>query len=384
MTDYRKMRYAFNYLDFDIQRINQETVWNQMLNRLKSSTEREGVDTLILLGQYGYGKTFILHKLDELLNSNNRADTPFNIDELISCLIKITPSEPAPKIGLTFVTNIFKNIGRTKLEEVSKKMKLEDFDVLDFEMKKIFNRFQKGSENDKVAAFNWITGQSVNEEDKRLNIRGKFNNSEKALRYLIQFLVLLKKVGYNSLIVLVDEFEYVVTVYSPVKVNQMMHMFRYLYDEFAEFVTKKATLANLVFVIAITPTGWDDLTNLEKPSSIPVKTGGAGIRPWLNRVHPVRGRNVFELRPLNKDETKSLIVERLKKKQENTDDIPYETYPFVTPPFINFLYEQTKGVPKEIIQNCDLIIGVALETGLKEINEVNAKEILETYKLYKE
>lgn len=384
MTEYTKARHAFNYLDFDVKRVNQDEVWNKMMNRLESSVEREGVDTLILLGQYGYGKTFILNNLNDAFNGKTSDVVPFDADRVISCRINITPSEPAPKIGLAFVTSIFKNIGRSKLEEISKKMKLEHFKLLDLEMKKVFNRLQqeKGEES-KVAAFNWITGQSVSEENKRLNMSTGLNNSDKALRYLLQFLVLLKRIGYGSLIVLVDEFEYVVTVYSPKKVNQMMHMFRHLYDEFAEFKRKNFSLANLIFILAITPTGWDDLTNLEKPSSIPVKTGGAGIKPWLNRVQPIRGRNLFELRPLEKEETQRLVIERLEKKLEKTE-VPYETYPFVTPPFIDLLYQQTKGVPKEILQMCDLVISVALEKGLEDINAENGKEILVTYRLYRE
>jgi len=383
MSGYEEVRDAFDYLDFAVKRINQDAVWTQIITRLGSSMQREGVDTLVLLGQYGYGKTFILHKLDDLLNGKTREKVPFEIEKVFSCRIAITPSEPTPKIGLAFVTSIFRNIGRSKLEEISKKMELKHFRLLDIEMKRIFNRFQQEKDEDKIAAFHWITGQSVSEENKRLNMRTGLNESDKALNYLTQFLVLLKRIGYNSLVVMVDEFEYVVTVYSPRKVNQMMHMFRHIYDEFAEFKEKGLNLANLIFIIAVTPTGWDDLTNLEKPTSIPVKSGGAGVRPWLNRVRPIRGRNLFELRPFNREETEMLVIARLEKKRKETE-VPYKTFPFVTPPFIDLLYKQTKGVPKDIIQLCDVIIGVALERGIPEINAENGKEILRTYHLFKE
>jgi len=382
-TDYENVRYAFDYLDFAVKRINQDAVWQQIINRLSDSMQRGEVDTLILLGQYGYGKTFILHKLDDVLNGRSKEKVPIDPNEIVPCRINITPSEPKPKIGLTFVTSIFKNIGKSKLEEISKKMQLKDFEVLDIELKRVFNRFQQGTEEHKVAAFHWITGESVNEENKMLNMRTGLKESDRALNYLTQFLVLLKRISYKSLVVLVDEFEYVVTVYSPSKVNQMMHMFRHIYDEFAESKTKGLNLANLIFVIAITPTGWDDLTNLQKPTGIPVKTGGAGVRPWLNRVQPIRGRNVFELRPFNREETEMLVIARLEKKRKETQ-VPYETFPFVTPPFIDLLYEQTKGVPKDIIQMCDVVISVALERGLPEINAENGKEILKTYHLFKE
>jgi hypothetical protein len=379
-TNYEKARYAFDYLDFDVKRINQNTIWSQMINRLGDSVRREGVDTLILLGQYGYGKTFILHKLSDVLSGKTKAKVPFDLNNVVSCRINITPSEPKTKIGLTFVTSIFKNIGMSKLEEIGKKMELKHFKLLDIEMKRVFNRFKEGTEKAKNAAFHWITGESVSEENKMLLMRTGLNDSDKALRFLTQFLVLLKRVGYHSLVVLIDEFEYVVTVYSPRKVNQMMHMFRHIYDEFAELKERGLTLANLIFVIAITPTGWDDLTNLEKPTSIPVKSGGAGVRPWLNRVQPIRGRNVFELRPFNREETEMLVIARLEKKQT---EAPYKTFPFLAPPFIDLLYEQTKGVPKDIIQICDLVIGVALERGLPEINAENGKDILKTYHLFK-
>lgn len=382
-TNYEKARYAFDYLDFDVKKIDQDVTWTQMINRLGDAMKKQGVDTLILLGQYGYGKTFMLYKLSDVLNGKIKEKVPFDPNKVISCRINITPSEPKAKIGLAFVTTIFKNIGLSKLEEIAKKMELKHFRVLNIEMKRVFNRFKEGKENAKMAAFRWITGESIAEENKMLFMRTSLNESDKALNCLTQFLVLLKSVGYHSLVVLIDEFEYVVTVYSPRKVNQMMHMFRHIYDEFAEFKKKGYALANLIFVIAITPTGWDDLTNLEKPTSIPVKSGGAGVRPWLNRVQPIRGRNVFELRPFNRKETEMLVTARLEKKRKESE-VPYKTFPFVTPPFIDLLYEQTKGVPKDILQICDLVIGVALERGLKEINAENGKEILKTYHLYKE
>jgi hypothetical protein len=379
---YENVRDAFDYLNFEIGRIDQDEVWNQMIDRLRNSLKRETVDTMILLGQYGYGKTFVLHGLENVLKGKT-TDVIFDPNKIVCCRMNLSPSEPTSRVGLTFVTNIFKNIGRPKLEEISKKMQLKDFKLLDIELKAVFNRFQQGNEENKTAAFHWITGESVGEENKMLVVRTGLNKSEKALRYLSQFLTLLKQTGYDSLVVLVDEFEYVVTVYSPRKVNQMMHMFRHIYDEFAESKTKGLAPANLIFVIAVTPTGWDDLTNLEKATSIPVKSGGAGVRPWLNRVQPIRGRNVFELRPFNKKETEMLVIARLEKRRGETK-VPYQTFPFVTPPFMNLLYEQTKGVPKDIIQLCDLVISVALERGLKEIDAENGKEILKTYHLLKE
>jgi len=381
-SDYENVRDAFDYLDFKIQRINQDEVWNQIIDRFKNSMKRDIVDTIILLGNYGYGKTFILHSLENALKGKTEEGL-FDPNKTVCCRINLSPSEPTAKIGLTFVTNIFKNVGRPKLEEIGKRIQLKDFKLLDMELKAVFNRLQQGKEESKEAAFHWITGESVAEENKMLFARTGLNESEKALRYLNQFLVLLRHVGYNSLVVLVDEFEYVVTVYSPRKVNQMMHIFRHIYDEFAESKMKGLNPANLIFVIAVTPTGWDDLTNFEKATSIPIKTGGAGVRPWLNRVQPIRGRNLLELRPFERKETEMLVIARLEKKRGETK-VPYETFPFVTPPFINLLYEQTKGVPKDIIQLCDLVISVALERGLKQIDAENGKEILKTYHLFKE
>ncbi|MCW4011125.1 MAG: DUF2791 family P-loop domain-containing protein [Candidatus Bathyarchaeota archaeon] len=379
-SNYSDVAGAFEYFDFDVDRINQDEIWDQMIKRLKNSMDKETIDTIILLGHYGCGKTFLLHSLEKVL-SGKIEEGKFDSNKIVCSRINLSPSELPTKIGLNFVTSIFKAIGLKKLEEISQKMELKDFSILDFEMKAIFQKLREKYEESKIAAFHWITGESVSKENTKLNMRTGLNSSEKALRYLNQFLTLLKAIGYESLVVLVDEFEYVVTVYSPSKVNQMMHMFRNIYDEFAESKTKELKPANLIFVIAITPTGWDDLTNLEKTSSILIKTGGAGVRPWLNRVNPVRGRNLFELKPFDEEETRELVTARLRKNRKEKN-IPYDTFPFVTPPFIDLLYKKTKGIPKDILQLCDLVISIALERGLKEINAENGKEILETYRVF--
>ena len=87
---------------------------------------------------------------------------------------------------------------------------------------------------------------------------------------------------------------------------------------------------------------------------------------------------------MNRTEVEDLIVSRIAKKRIEFAKAPNKTFPFVTPGFINVIYEISKGIPRKVIDYCDLVLENAVKEELKEVNEKETKEILTKLKLFYE
>jgi hypothetical protein len=79
-----------------------------------------------------------------------------------------------------------------------------------------------------------------------------------------------------------------------------------------------------------------------------------------------------------------MIEDRIKKKRIEYKRVPYKTFPFIHPQFFDVIYEASYGIPRDVIDFCDLVLDNAIAEGLKEIDGKDAKRILKKFNLYPE
>lgn len=178
--------------------------------------------------------------------------------------------------------------------------------------------------------------------------------------------------------ILIDEFEYVVNVYSEKQVTTILHTFKEIYDEYIRVTTKKPkSMVNLIFIIAMTPKGWDFLVETE--AKLSKKTGEGGITPWMDRIRPVE--YTVLLGPLSKTGVTEMIKDRIEEKRLKYKKFPYVTFPFIHPEFFDYIYEASEGNPRFILQYCDIVLDNAIKDEIKEINAKYSKKILEEFSI---
>lgn len=371
--------YGFKEPPFDPDSLDYEmrgrtAKWNELKKLVERVLGGIGVKTILVLGDYGYGKTFTLEKISKAF-AKNEFD---GANKSIIASIRLAESEPESRIGLSFVSKIFYEIGFDNLVEIAKKIDDKYVEKLDPTMRKILNELK----NENQLAFEWLIGESLTQEEKnQIGVKKILSKSSQAMKILYEFQKVLKLAGYNNLVVLIDEFEYVVNVYSERQVTTILHTFKEIYDEFIRVNTKEPeSIANFIFIIAITPKGWDYLTETE--AKLSKKTGGGGITPWMNRLR--LEKYSVNLGPLDKKATIQMIEDRIKKKRVDYKKFPYETFPFIHPQFFDVIYEASNGIPRDVIYFCDLVLDNAFSMGLKEINGEDAKKILKEFNLYSE
>lgn len=343
--------------------------WAQLKKTINKFLTERGSKTVLILGDYGYGKTFILEKIIGGFNKNEFEKS----SKSIVASIRIAESEPEAKIGLSFVAKIFFEIGFNRLAKIAKKIP----DLRKAEISSEFINILKALKNDKYSAFEWMIGEYLSPpEKKEIGIKKILSKSSQALKMLYDFQKALKLAGYDNLVVLIDEFEYVVNVYSEKQVTTILHTFKEIYDEYIRVTTKKPdSICNLIFIIAMTPKGWSYLVETE--AKLIKKTGGGGITPWMERIKPEE--YTIHLGPLSKSGVTSLIEDRIERKRLDYQKPPYKTFPFIHPEFFDYIYEVSEGIPRWVLRYCDLVMDYALEEEVKEINSKFAKRILQQF-----
>lgn len=357
-------------LDYTMRGRKQE--WKKIKHLLDRALTETGPKTILIQGDYGYGKTFTL---EQIVLSFSKKEFE-NSEKSIVASIRLAESEPEARIGLSFVTKIFYEIGFDKLVQIAKGLGKKKLSI-DSNTLRIFNALKRK----KYPAFEWLVGESISSGDKKeLGTKRILSKSSQAIRVLYDFLKILKMAGYRNLVVLIDEFEYVVNVYSEKQVTTILHTFKEIYDEFVRTKTRGEDMANFIFVIAMTPKGWDYLTETE--AKLSRKTGGGGITPWMDRIRSEQYSVV--LNPLSKEETIEMINDRIEKKRIEYKKFPYKTFPFIQPGFFEIIYEASMGIPRTILRYCDIVMDRALTEEIKEISGDYAKNVLKELLLYSE
>ena len=359
--------------DLDVEMRGRELEWKAIEDFLSESLQGSRIRAFLILGDYGYGKTFILNKIREEIE-NPESDIP-ETDKTICTTILLAETEPAYSISYEYVTKILSSIGEAKLQEIAEKLPVHSQNR-SIVFSRDFNAVMTGLVERKKEAFLWLTGETLSASERaNLGVQSKFHPG-RSLTVIMDFLRAMRFAGYDNLLVLIDEFEYAVNMYSERKLTSLFHTFKNIYDRFtADGGFKRC--AKHIQILAMTPRGWDVVTDLE--ATLRKRTGGGGITPWLERMR--FKRNKITLGPINDKAAKQIIVDRIKKERMKYKKVPFETFPFIHPSFFDTMIEISEGKPRDLLDFSEIALEEAARRDLKEINGKTVMEILQEYGL---
>lgn len=356
----------FDIFSFKHEMVNRTEEARAIKRSLTSAFSGESPRFIVLLGDYGMGKTFMLEQVYRWV-AEERPDVLVAYGVLTGERLAIQESEPKwAKFGLDLVTRIFDSVGRKKLGEVLSKVEMEN---LDSEFVKVFKELKSRN----MTAFKYVTGQKLGtKEFKQLNVDSGLVDSPTGLELLFDFLRVIKLGNYGSFLLLLDEFEYITAVYGEVKITKILNTFRQIFDNFGDYEIKySGKIAKPVFLFAISPGGWDRLEELQKASVR--RTGGGGIAPFMRRI---RESDKILLGPFSKEDSIELIKMRL--SESRLTKLKDELYPF-TVKCIEYVHEVSFYKPGDVIKYCGILLEDAVEEALHKIDRNDAKKILQKY-----
>lgn len=336
-------------------RKREERLWTDIINRRKGE---RGNSLNFIVGDYGTGKTLTLYTIKKQTEEDTK---------ILPLYLKFLPEDPIQKFGLDFIQRIFKN--ELPLQRIKGKCP-KDFDKIFPETGLVLKKFLA---NDALAQI-YIKGERslTAKELRELGAKKRVASTDVAKDYLLAFLYLLKSAGIETLLLLIDEVEYVFSQMRGAKIALVFNALRDLYDlPQSPRHTYQSQLSNIIFFFAISQSGWNKLTDLEKRE----RTQGGPIQPLLSRLE-----KEILLKPLDNKETNDLITLRLSL---NRVQVRYEDDPLIpfTEGFVKYVFKLTRGLPREIVERCDYVLGDGLRDSVSLLTENYAKKVFESHGL---
>lgn len=358
--DYKLKHGLFDDLRYDYPIIGRDEELIKLENFINK--ESSGSRTFLIIGDYGTGKTFLFNKIQEKF----RDGTYENSDKSLVIPMRLVEGEAETKIAHSIVTRAFRNIGYAKIYEIA--TKISTLDERHYNI--AFTKIIAGIKDKHRFAFDWFCGKSLTSKEKTtLGISSNLSTSREALEIFYDFLKLLKQAEINNVYLLIDEFEYVVTVYNQKQVDAILYVFKDIYDKYG---VAPDSMAKTIFIIAMTPACWDFLNNLGQRSGV----GGGGSVPWMDRISPKI--NQIELLSLSEDENESLLMKRIEKNRlEHAGELPTPSWPFVSPEFFTLIYEKSKGNPRRSLKYCDHVFECGIQDNVSEFDGEYTKKLLD-------
>lgn len=341
------------HLKFWVDREKDINKWKRVLS---NASQGRANFIAFIIGDYGMGKSLSLFKIAEECKEYNG---------LFPVLMSFRGEEKPKKPGMDFIQRIFKSIDFNRVK--AKKEDVEKLQVISKEVRNIYEKIFFGKDEVKDTALYFLRGELKPSQSqmRKIGVLRKIDDVDIAKEYFKGLLYLLKLIGFSTLVLAIDEFEYLFSLVTKSQQPIYLAALRRLYDLSLKVNGDK--LANVVFFLAVSKSGFTKLRELEKIE----KGMEAAAVPLMRRVSSEK-----ELDPLSKEVTKKLIEKRLKynrtkRKFEKNPLIPY------TEDFIGFIYKSTVGNPGDIVKKCGHILDLGLKYRVLELNKEFAKKALQ-------
>jgi len=286
----------------------------------------------------------------------------------------LLPEDTVRKFGLDFVQRIFARLELDDIKNILVQVGKNDIEYLKGILHDpgiIFEKIKKGDQ----LAFSFLRADRIldKKEMKELGVIRKIDSTDRAKEYLLAFLYLLKKAKIDTLLLAIDEVEYIFSQMRGAKISLVFNTLRGLYDLQQSYnkAIELGETTNMIFFFGISEDGWRKLNELHKRE----KTQGGPIQPFMDRKN-----NIIVLTPLSKNETKELIELRLKFNRVKGF---YERKPLIpfTEQFVNYVFGLTKGRPRYIVERCDTVLLDGLDQKIPLITVDFAKKVYESHGL---
>ncbi len=182
-------------------------------------------------------------------------------------------------------------------------------------------------EENSIYSWEWLCGEGVDYTQRKEMSLGKNLNDTNSIRAFCAFKHILRELGYASLILLIDEFEYIETL-PPLKKQKMLNSVRHLIDVNAE---------GLSIVIACAPEVWQSI---------------------VSEYHAFSERIAQEtnLKPLDQQKIRTLLISYLNNKRIRQID---SLTPF-SDASIEKIFLVSQGNTRRIVSLCSQALDASL------------------------
>ena len=340
-------------------RKDEQRRWAEVIDKRKGLS---GNSLNFIVGDYGLGKSYTLYQIGEQFKQDK---------EILPLYLKFLPEDTVQRFGLDFIMRMFRGL---QPKSISGRLAKGSLDKVATVFPDIAIVLEKYLCDDELAtAFLRGDRPLTTTELRNLGARRKLASTEVAKDYLLARLYLFRRARILTLLLLVDEVEYVFSQMTGAKIANVFNTLRDLYDlpQSPKALEFGQPLANIVFFFGISRAGWTRLNDLEKRE----QRRGGPFQPFLDRKE-----EIIELQPLDLVEASELIELRLRRDRVKGGVLNKPLIPY-TEDFAEYIYRLTRGNPRHIVERCDLVLLDGLRDMVPELTKAYAKQVLELHGL---
>jgi type II secretory pathway predicted ATPase ExeA len=343
---------------------------NQIVEQVEKAVSANASYIVFLRGTVGVGKSFTLDNLTDQLISGK---TFTNQKSVVATKFDATIGTPASKYIQYICTSAFSHIGKSYFSVLRK-----EFDTLISKTKKSPEDLLTGLDRDFKNAFLalrsnesllwlWFTGEKVDLRDlKKVGVNSKIDTPTIALRVISSFCRLLRLLGYDGLVLCLDEAEELALA-GPRKLVEMLTMIKKIFEQNKIELSKASNeTAPIILCLGFTPETLDLIVGTELYTTEMKRTGAAGLSTFLRRIG-----EVFTLESFTNQDAEAFVAEILSKARKSTTK---SCNPF-TKKAIRYINSISRGIPGNIMEYCRECLEIADEKQA-DIDEENAKKWL--------
>lgn len=343
-------------------RKDEQRRWTEVIDRRKGLS---GNSLNFIVGDYGLGKSYTLYQIGEQFKQDK---------EILPLYLKFLPEDTVQRFGLDFIMRMFRGL---QPKSISGRLAKGSLDKVATVFPDIAIVLEKYLCDDELAtAFLRGDRPLTTTELRNLGARRKLASTEVAKDYLLALLYLLRRARILTLLLLVDEVEYVFSQMTGAKIANVFNALRDLYDlpQSPKALEFGQPLANIVFFFGISRAGWTRLNDLEKRE----QRRGGPFQPFLDRKE-----EIIELQPLDLVEASELIELRLRRDRVKGGVLNKPLIPY-TEDFAEYIYRLTRGNPRHVVERCDLVLLDGLRDMVPELTKAYARQVFEAHGLLAE
>ncbi len=355
----------FEWASHDHRMADRKTEWTNISRVLNSAYGGQTCRFVLALGDYGMGKYFMLNHIYRAATGTQGVLAVKDVlTERPIATRSLLRSTTSPEFDIP--SRIVANLGEERLIELWNKAKNRKLDHIQF--KTVFEQLGAGN----TVAFRFLVGERLTRDELGpLGVKTPLRPPDDTIRSLFATLKLAHLAGYHSVLVLVDEFEAIMSKLGPKAAVSVLDALRAIFDEYGPIRTQAA---KLVFVFGVSAQAWDKVGDLEK--NMMSKTGGGGISPFVERILP---SDKITLNPFTLKDTIELVEARLSEVRE--EPTKEKLHPF-TNDSLEFVYAVSREKPRVILQLCYMLLEKASdEKGISQISKTFAEETLREYNI---
>ncbi len=331
--------------------------WKQIITRYKGGSANAST---FIIGDYGLGKTLALYKVKAYVEGDAAMQAIF---------MRLLPEDKVSRFGQVFIQRIFAYVDFPKLRFGKDAVR-----TLNGLFPEEANVLKKAAEGDQFA-IQLLRGEGnlSKKEMATLGARKKIQSTDAAMRYWLSYLMLVKSSGIETVVLLVDEVEYLFSQMKGVGISMVFNTLRELHDlpNLPQLVDLDKS--NVIFFFAVSEDGWRNINMIQKRE----RSQGGPMNPFLRRI-----TSPTTLKRLTLPEANELI--RLRLSKQRTSSKPDKPLIPFTETFVSFIYELSDGVPHFIVSYCHEILRKGLEESVPLLTKDYAKKVLREVGLYVE